>query len=120
MAEALGSMYDAPHGMCNAILLPYVMEYNLPAVEFKYARVARAMGIEETDDHQAAVKGIEYIKKLSIEVGLPGIRSLKINKNDFVRLAKMSVKNGSNASNPREITEADYVMLFEKAYHGCD
>jgi len=116
MAEALGSMYDAPHGMCNAILLPYVMEYNLPAAEFKYARVARAMGIAEKDDRKAAMKGIEYIKKLSKEIGLPGIQSLKINREDFILLAEMSAKNGSNDSNPRTITKDDYVMLFNKAY----
>jgi len=116
MAEALGSMYDAPHGMCNAILLPYVMEYNLPFAELKYARVARTMGIDEKDDHEAAMKGIEYIKKLSREIGLPGIKSLKINRDDFILLAEMSVQNGSNASNPRKITKEDYVMLFTKAY----
>jgi len=117
MAEALGSMYDAPHGMCNAILLPYVMEYNLPSAEFKYARVARAMGIDEKDDSKAAVKGIEYIKRLSKEIRLPGIKSLKINKEDVNLLAEMSVKNGSNESNPRNITKDDYIMLFNKAYN---
>ena len=117
MAEALGSMYDAPHGMCNAILLPYVMEYNLPSVEFKYARIARAMGVDEKDDSKAAVKGIDYIKRLSKDIGLPGIKSLKINREDFILLAEMSVKNGSNESNPRNITKEDYVMLFEKAYN---
>lgn len=120
MAEALGSMYDAPHGMCNAILLPYVMEYNLPAAEFKYARVARAMGIDEKDNRKAAVKGIEYIKRLSKEIGLPGIKSLNINKEDFILLAEMSVKNGSNDSNPRSVTKDDYIMLFKKAYDDCD
>lgn len=115
MAEALGSMYDAPHGMCNAILLPYVMEFNLPSAELKYARVARAMGIDEKDDSKAAVKGIEHIKKISKEIGLPGIRSLKINSDDFILLAEMSVKNGSNESNPRSITKDDYLMLFTKA-----
>lgn len=120
MAEALGSMYDAPHGMCNAILLPYVMEYNLPSAEFKYARVARAMGIEEKDDSKAAVKGIEYIKRLSKEIGLPGIASLQVNTEDFGLLAEMSVKNGSNDSNPRSITKDDYVMLFKKAYNDCE
>lgn len=119
MAEALGSIYDAPHGMCNAILLPYVMEYSLPAAEFKYARVARAMGIEEKDDFAAAVKGIDYIKKLSKEIGLPGIKSLNINTEDFVLLAEMAVKNGSNESNPREISKDDYIMLFNKAYNDC-
>lgn len=116
MAEALGSIYDAPHGMCNAILLPYVMEYSLPAAEYKYARIARAMGIDEKDDHIAAVKGIEHIKKLSKEIGLPGIRSLNINPGDFELLAEMSVKNGSNDSNPRRISKDEYVMLFRKAY----
>jgi len=120
MAEALGSMYDAPHGMCNAILLPFVMEYNLPSAEYKYARVARAMGIEEKEDHAAAVKGIEYIKKLSKEIGLPGIKSLHINKADFPILAEMSVKNGSNGSNPRVVTKEDYIMLFNKVYDDCD
>ena len=116
MAEALGSIYDAPHGMCNAILLPYVMEYNLPAAEYKYARVARAMGIEEADDSKAAVKGIEHIKHLSKEIGLPGIQSLQVRREDFGLLAEMSVKNGSNESNPRSITKEAYEMLFNKAY----
>jgi alcohol dehydrogenase len=117
MAEALGSMYDAPHGMCNAILLPYVMEYNLPSVEFKYARVARAMGIDEKDDSKAAVEGIEYIKRLSKKIELPGIKSLKINREDVNLLAEMSIKNGSNESNPRNIAKDDYIMLFNKAYN---
>ncbi len=116
MAEALGSIYDAPHGMCNAILLPYVMEYSLPAAQYKYARIARAMGIDEKDDNKAAMKGIEHIKKLSLEIGLPGIKSLNVNPDDFELLAEMSVKNGSNGSNPREIGKDEYVMLFNKAY----
>jgi len=119
MAEALGSIYDAPHGLCNAILLPYVMEYNLPAVEYKYARIARAMGIEEKNDYKAAIKGIEHIKKLSKKIGLPGIKALNVKPSDFELLAEMSVKNGSNKSNPREITKDDYVMLFRAAYDNC-
>ncbi|NPV89322.1 MAG: iron-containing alcohol dehydrogenase [Firmicutes bacterium] len=118
MAEALGSIYDAPHGMCNAILLPYVMEYSLPAAEHKYARIARAMGIDETNDSKAAVKGIELIRQLSQEIGLPGIKSLNVSPDDFELLAEMSVKNGSNDSNPRAITRDGYVMLFNQAYQG--
>ncbi|MCG8484272.1 MAG: iron-containing alcohol dehydrogenase, partial [Clostridia bacterium] len=78
MAEALGSMYDAPHGMCNSILLPYVMDYNLPNTQEKYARVARIMGIEEKEDDLAGKKGIEALKKLSKDLGLPGIKSLNV------------------------------------------
>ncbi len=116
MAEALGSIYDAPHGMCNAILLPYVMEYNLPAAQHKYARVARAMGIDQADDAKAAARGIEHIRGLSAEIGLPGIRALGVNPDDFELLAEMSVRNGSNGSNPKEISKKGYVALFEKAY----
>jgi alcohol dehydrogenase len=118
MAEALGSIYDAPHGMCNSILLPYVMEYNLPDAAYKYARIARAMGIEEKDDQKAAELGIGHIRKLSREIGLPGMRSLNVNPDDFELLADMSVKNGSNGSNPREMTRESYIALFRKAYNG--
>ncbi len=116
MAEALGSMYDAPHGLCNAILLPYVMEYNLPVSAQKYARIARAMGIAEPDDVVAAAKAIGHIRELSREIGLPGISSLNVNQDDFDTLAEMSVKNGSNGSNPREITKEGYLELFQRAY----
>ena len=117
MAEALGSIYDAPHGMCNSILLPYVMEYNLPDAAYKYARIARAMGIEEKDDQKAAEMGIAHIRKLSREIGLPAMRSLNVNPGDFELLADMSVKNGSNGSNPREMTRESYIALFKKAYN---
>lgn len=120
MAEALGSLYDAPHGLCNAILLPYVMEYNLPVAEYKYARIARAMGIDESDNRKAAMKGIDHIKKISKEIGLPGIKSLNIDQSDFMLLAEMSVKNGSNESNPRTITRDDYIRLFQQAYDDKD
>lgn len=116
MAEALGSLYDAPHGLCNSILLPYVMEYNLPECEYKYARIARAMGIDDSNDRSAAEKGIKYIKTLSREIGLPGLSSLDIDPDDFERLAEMSVENGSNASNPRKVDKETYIQLFRKAY----
>ncbi|NLL61225.1 MAG: iron-containing alcohol dehydrogenase [Candidatus Atribacteria bacterium] len=116
MAESMGGVYDAPHGMCNAILLPYVMEYNLPYAEYKYARVARAMGITEHNDRRAAARGIELIKKLVKEIGLPGIRSLGVNPGDFEMLAEMSFQNGSNSSNPRPMTKEDYLLLFNRAY----
>lgn len=116
MAEALGGMYDAPHGLCNAILLPYVMEYNLPEVEYKYARIARAVGIEYSDDKQVAVLGIERIRKLSKEIGLPGLRSLNIREEDLEELAVMSAKNISTESNPRKIDKQGYLELFRVAY----
>lgn len=74
------------------------------------------MGTEEKDDHKAAVKGIEHIRELPKEIGLPGINTLKVNPDDFKLLAEMSVKNGSNDSNSSKITKDEYVMLFNKEY----
>ncbi len=115
MAEALGGMYDAPHGLCNAILLPYVMEYNLPDAEYKYARIARAMDIEERDDSKAAVLCIEAVKDISRDIGLPGFDSLGVKEGDFEILSEMSERNLSTASNPRPIDRAGYLALFKKA-----
>ena len=118
MAESLGGMYDAPHGLCNAILLPYVMEYNLPEAEYKYARVARAMGIKEDDDRRAAVLGIEKIRALSKEIGLPSFRSLNVKEEDLEKLPLQSEENMSTESNPRKIDRVGYLELFKKAHKG--
>jgi alcohol dehydrogenase len=117
MAEALGSIYDAPHGLCNSILLPYVMEYNLPVTTYKYARIARAMGIYEISDDKAAAMCIEKIKTLSKEIGLSGLSTLGIKEDDFEMLSEMSVKNISTDSNPREIDKEGYLKIFKKAYN---
>ncbi|OPL08923.1 MAG: alcohol dehydrogenase [delta proteobacterium ML8_F1] len=113
MAEALGSLYDKPHGVCNSIILPHVMRVNLPYVEGKYARVARALGIEEKDDSKAALAGIERIEEISRAIGLPNFKSLGIDPKDFELLGELSFKNGSNASNPKKMTASDYAKLFE-------
>jgi alcohol dehydrogenase len=116
MAEALGSLYDKPHGLCNSIILPHIMRENLPYVEYKYARIARALGVSETDDRKAALMGIERIEAISAEIGLPNFKSLEIDPKDFRKLAEMSEKNGSNPSNPKPMTADDYEALFYKIH----
>lgn len=116
MAEALGGMYDAPHGLCNSILLPYVMEYNLPEAACKYARVAKAMGINAEDDKRAAEACIEKIRELSARIGLPGFKALRVKEEDLDILSDMSAKNLSTESNPRPIDKNGYLELFYKAY----
>jgi len=118
MAEALGSIYDSPHGTCNSVLLPYVMEYNLPETTDKYASIAREMGIEGKDNLEVAKKGIEKIKKLSKSIGLPDFKSLNVSPDDFEKLSEMSEKNGSTPSNPRTIKKEQYLEVFKKAYTG--
>lgn len=114
MAEALGSIYDKPHGLCNSIILPHIMNENLPFALYKYARVARALGIDEKDDEKAAMMGIELIKEISAEIGLPDFKSLDIDPKDFRLLAELSEKNGSNDSNPKIMSVDDYEKLFYK------
>ncbi len=114
MAEALGSIYDKPHGLCNSIILPHIMSENLLFSLHKYARVARAMGIEEKDDEKAAVEGIELIKRISAEIGLPDFKSLDIDPGQFRLLSELSEKNGSNDSNPKKMNVDDYEKLFHK------
>jgi alcohol dehydrogenase len=116
MAEALGSIYDAPHGTCNAVLLPYVMEYNITTAEKKYADIANFMGVYGPNELMTASEGIESIKILSRKIGLPSLKSLNVKTEDFELLSEMSEKNGSTASNPRKITKSDYLKIFKRAY----
>jgi len=114
MAESLGGMYDAPHGLCNSIILPYVMEYNMEYCQEKYARVAEIMGCEFENLGEGAVKSVEGIKKLNEKLNIPSIDEIGFKENDIDELAKMSVNNLSNESNPRKMKKEDYVRLFRK------
>lgn len=114
MAEALGSMYDKPHGLCNSIILPHMMRENLDYCTDKYARIAYILGVRESDERKAALMGIKVIENISKEIGLPQFKSLNINPKDFKKLAQLSYINGSNSSNPKLMTEEDYEALFYK------
>lgn len=119
MAEALGGRYDTPHGVANAVLLPTITEFNIPSDPQKHAQVARALGvnIEGMSDEDAAMKGVEVLKKLNDEVKIPKMRELDgINPDDFPALAEASERNVSTPSNPRKVTSKEYLELFIKAY----
>jgi len=116
IAESLGSKYDLPHGTCNAIFLPYVMEYNMDYCANRYARVAKAMGLDFATEEEGAHKAVAFVKQLTIDVALPTFASLDPDPADFPYLAEISFKNGSNDSNPRPMTAADYEVLLDKVY----
>ncbi len=116
IAEALGSMYDLPHGTCNAIFLPYVMEYNMDYCVDRYARVAGALGLTYDSDEDGAAKAVACVKQLTKDVELPTFASLDPDPADFPALADMAYKNGSNDSNPRPMTAADYEALLKIVY----
>lgn len=119
MAEALGGLYDTPHGVANSMLLPYVFEYNIPSDLAKHAKVAELLGVSTAGKsvEEIAYEGVTKLKELAIEVGIPKMRDLEnINEKDFEYLAEAATQNVSAPSNPREATKEDYLNLFRKAY----
>ena len=118
IAEALGGKYDAAHGVCNAVVLPAVMEYNLNYCKAKYARIAAAMGIHFDNDEDGAAMAVTAVKQLASDVNLPAFSRLGVKEGDFEELAHKSVINGSNVDNPRPMAKQDYLDLFDRLRAG--
>jgi len=114
VAEALGGKYDAAHGVCNAVVLPAVMEYNLDYCKDRYARIAAAMGLSYENIEEGARQAVKAVQKLASDVRLPEFGSLGVQEKDFEELALNSFKNGSNIDNPRPMTKNDYLNLFRQ------
>jgi alcohol dehydrogenase len=114
IAEALGGKYDTAHGVCNAVVLPAVMEYNMEYCRERYARIALAMGISFDSTEDGARKAVEAVKQLAVDVNLPDFGSFGVKAEDIEELALKSFVNGSNADNPRAMAKDDYVALFNK------
>jgi len=115
LAEAVGSLFDTPHGVANSIFLPLVMEFNLPAVKGRYAEIARIAGIKEKEDEAAAVKLVQTIKTLSQRLNIPFFKDLGIRESQFLEIAQKSFQNNSNPSNPRQARTEDYLDILERA-----
>lgn len=119
MAEALGGFYDLPHGVANAILLPTVSAYNIDFATERYARVAKALGLNTAgmSPQEAALAGVEELETLCEDVHIPPMHEIAIiQPKDFPALAEASARNVATPSNPRPLTSQDYLHLFEKAY----
>jgi alcohol dehydrogenase len=116
LAEAMGGIYDAPHGACNAVVLPEMMDWNREACAGRYARIASAMGAGADGIDEGSRAAVRAVRRLASEVGLPGVRDLGLRREDFDRLARLSVENGSNASNPRAMGEEDYLEVLERLW----
>ena len=119
MAHPLGARFDIAHGVANALLLPIVMEFNMPACKAKYCRIASAMGVNVagmTED-EGAMAAVEAVKKLSIDLGIPQtLREIGIPEEALEQLASDAFNDVCTGGNPREITEADILELYRKAY----
>jgi len=119
MAHQLGGFYDLPHGICNAVLLPHVQEYNAKVVPHRLKDIAEAMGVDVTkmDDIQGANAAIEAIKKLSNDVGIPsGLKDLNVKKEDFDILVTNALKDACGLTNPQQATHEEVVNIFNAAY----
>ncbi len=114
VAEALGGKYDAAHGVCNAVVLPAVMQYNMEYCKERYARIAVAMGLTYENVDDGARQAVTAVQQLASDVQLPAFGSLGVQENDLEELAANSFKNGSNIDNPRPMKKNDYLNLFRQ------
>ena len=121
MAHHLGGQYDAPLGVCCALLLTTVEEYNLIACPERFAELAKVMGFDTTGLtlYEAAQKSIDGMREMCRLVGIPSsIKEIGAKPEDFEMMAKNALKDGNAFSNPRKGTVEDIVKLYQKAYDG--
>jgi len=116
IAESVGSLLDTPHGVANAIFLPYVMEFNLPVSARRFAEISRLAGIHEVDDYEAAQLLIQKIKSLSRKLKIPTAKEIGLEEIYFPEIAQKSFANNSNPSNPREARAEDYMQILSRTF----
>ena len=118
MAHQLGGFYNLPHGVCNAILLPAVSQYNLIACPQRFADIAVALGenITGLSVSEAADKAIAAIRKLSAAIGIPsGLKALNVKEADLKVMAENAKKDACQFTNPRKATLEQVIDIFKAA-----
>lgn len=117
MAHPMGALHDIPHGVANALLLPTIMEFNMPMCIEKYGVIARAMGVDTTGmaADEAAQKACDVVKELAIRVGIPQhLTEIGIHEEDIPALAAQAIADVCTPGNPRDVTEAEIIELYKK------
>ncbi len=115
MAHPLGALYDTPHGVANAIILPTVMEYNAPATGEKYRNIAKAMGVDGVDSmtlDEARKAAVNAVKKLSKDVGIPENLKDIVKPEDVDFLAQSAYDDACRPGNPRETSVEEIKELY--------
>ena len=117
MAHGLGALYDTPHGVANAILLPTIMEYNAECTGEKYRDIAKAMGVEGTetmsqDEYRAAA--VEAVRKLSADVGIPADLKQIVKDEDVQFLSESAFADACRPGNPRDTSVEEIAALYRK------
>ena len=116
MAHPLGALYDTPHGVANAIILPTGMEYNAPATGEKYRDIAKAMGVEGTEkmtQEEYRKAAIDAVKKLAADVGIPADLKDIVKSEDIPFLAQSAYDDACRPGNPRETSVEEITKLYE-------
>lgn len=116
MAHPLGALYDTPHGVANAIILPTVMEYNAEATGEKYREIARAMGVAGVDDmtqEEYRKAAINAVRQLSQDVGIPADLKDIVKPEDIPFLAQSAYDDACRPGNPKETSVEDITKLYE-------
>lgn len=119
MAHPLGAFYDIPHGVANALLLPYVMQYNMESSPAKFGDVARAMGVDTAgmDTRQAAQAAVDAVRALAVRVGIPQrLSSLGVREEDLPRLAASALADVCTPGNPRDTNAGEILALYREAF----
>lgn len=117
MAHPLGALYDTPHGVANAIILPTVMEYNADCTGDKYRAIAKAMGVENTDEMSidaARKAAVDAVKQLSADVGIPADLKRIIKLEDIDFLAQSAFDDACRPGNPRDTSVEEIKQLYLK------
>ena len=116
MAHSLGAVYDTPHGVGNAILLPTIMEYNAPCTGDKYKYIAKAMGVEGTDSmtqEEYRKAAVDAVKKLSADVGIPADLKAIVKEEDLDFLSESAFADACRPGNPRDTSVAEIKELYK-------
>lgn len=120
MAHPLGAFYDTPHGIANAVILPYVMEYNAEATGEKYKEIAKAMdvqGLDNMSQEEYRKAAIDAVKKLSEDVGIPKTLSeIGVKEEDLQALAKSAFADACTPGNPRDTNVTEILEIYKKAF----
>lgn len=116
MAHPLGALYDTPHGVANAIILPTVMEYNAPCTGEKYRDIAKAMGVKGTENMSEAEyrkAAVDAVRQLSIDVGIPTDLKSIVKPEDVEFLAQSAFDDACRPGNPRETSKEEIAALYQ-------
>jgi alcohol dehydrogenase class IV len=119
LAHPLGGVFDTPHGMANAILLPHCMDFSRMAAPGLFARIAEALGkdIQGLTVEEASRKAAEAVREILVDTRIPtSLREVGAKKEGFETMAKDGVASGIHLSNPRRITLEDMVAIYQAAY----